>query len=498
MENLIYDVGDKVPFKKNIFFALQQVLSVIVATMLMPLILDPSGTYLSQSAALIGASVGTIVYLCLTKFKSPIFLGSSFGFIAPVATGLSFGYFGILIGAVFSGLVYVILAILIKFVGVNWINKLMPPIVIGPVVALIGFNLAGGAINNLMNTSNGIENYSILSIFIGLVTFFVTIFISVKGGKKFKLYPFLIGVLAGYLVSCIFSFFGAIFNVNELKIIDFSIFKKIGNFNNWLPKFSFVGFFKEGTGKISSFGNIITIFTAYVPIAFVSFAEHIADHKNLGSIINKDLLKDPGLVRTLLGDGLGSITGAMFGGCPNTTYGESIGCVALSKNASTKTILLASIMCIIIAFIYPFGLVIESIPTCVVGGISIALFGFISVSGLRMFKDFDLNDSKNMFIVASIFISGIGGLFLKFGSVEISNVACALIIGIISNLLLSYKKGTRLSKNSNLLEGSKTLDKITESENCQRYFVEDNLQNDIPKNKNDNLYKKQQKDDNKT
>ena len=460
--NLIYNVEDKVPFKKNMLFALQQVLSVIVATMLMPLLVDPSGVYLSQSAALIGAGVGTIIYLCLTKFKSPIFLGSSFGFIAPVSTALAFGYFGILLGAVFAGLVYVVLAIVIKFVGVDWINKVMPPIVIGPVVALIGFNLAGGAISDLMNTSGGIENYSLLSILIGLITFFVTILVSVKGSKKLKLYPFLIGIVAGYLLSGLFTVFGIIFNVEALKIIDFSVFSKITDFNNWLPNLTFVGVFKEGFDKISSFGNIITIFTAFVPIAFVSFAEHIADHKNLGSIVNRDLIKNPGLVRTLLGDGLGSMIGATFGGCPNTTYGESIGCVALSKNASTRTILLASTMCIIIAFFYPLVLFVESIPSCVVGGISIALFGFISVSGLRMFKDFDLNDSKNLFIVASIFISGIGGLFLKFGSVEISNIACALIIGIITNLLLSNKKGAKISENTELIAGDKTIQKNTQ------------------------------------
>ena len=452
MSNMIYNIEDRVPFKKNLLFSLQQVLSVIVATMLMPMIVDPNGVYLSQSAALIGASVGTILYLCITKFKSPVCLGSSFGYIAAVSTALAFGYFGIILGAVFAGAVYVVLAIVIKFVGVDWINKVMPPLVIGPVVALIGFNLAGSAINDLMNTSNGIENYSLLAILIGLITFFVTIVVSVKGGKKLKLYPFLIGIAAGYLVSCIFTAFGILFNVESLKIINFSVFAKITDFKNWIPNFTFVGLFKEGLSKVNSFGNIITLFTAFVPIAFVSFAEHIADHKNLSTIVGRDLLKTPGLFRTLLGDGLGSIVGATIGGCPNTTYGESIGCVALSKNASTRTIFLASIMSIIIAFIYPIILFVETIPTCVVGGISIALFGFISVSGLRMCKDFDLNDSRNLFVVASIFISGIGGLFLKFGSVEISNVACALIVGIISNLLLSSKKKPQPADDSNSLE----------------------------------------------
>ena len=221
MNKLIYNVQDKVPFKRNVLFALQQVMSIIVATMLMPLLVDPHGLYLSQAAALIGAAVGTIVYLCLTRFRSPVCLGSSFGFIAPVTTALTFGYFGVLLGAIFSGLVYVVLAVVIKKVGVDWINRVMPPIVIGPIVALIGFNLAGGAIENLMNTSASAENYNLLSIFIGLITFFVTILVSVKGHRKLRLYPFLIGILAGYIICCIFTAFGYIFKADVLKLIDF-------------------------------------------------------------------------------------------------------------------------------------------------------------------------------------------------------------------------------------------------------------------------------------
>ena len=208
MSDLIYDVCDKVPLRKNIFFALQQVMSVIVATMLMPMLVDPEGLYLSQSAALVGAGVGTIVYLCFTRFRSPMFLGSSFGYVAPVTTALTFGYFGIILGAVFSGLVYVLLALIIKLVGVGWINKVMPAVVIGPVVALIGFALAGGAINNIMNTSQSESGYSLVSIAVGLITFFVTTLVSVKGHKRLKLYPFLIGVAAGYLLSSILTIFG--------------------------------------------------------------------------------------------------------------------------------------------------------------------------------------------------------------------------------------------------------------------------------------------------
>jgi len=434
-ENLDYGVHDKLPFGKNLLFALQQFLSIITATMLVPVIADASGVYLSQSAALIGAGVGTILYLILTKFESPVFLGSSFAYISPLATAVAFGYFGILLGSLFAGLVYVAIAIIVKFVGSNWINKLMPPIIIGPVVALIGFDLASSAIENITTAS-----YNLVTIAVGLFTFFTVVFVSVKGGKHFKMFPFIIGILVGYALSLILTLIGNATNCEILKIIDFSKLSTISNFDNWLPNLTIVGLFREGTAKISSFGDILTIFIAFVPIALVSFAEHIADHKNISTIIDKDLMQNPGLHRTLLGDGIGSIAGAIFGGCPNTTYGESIGCVAMSKNASTRTILTAAIMCVIVAFIYPIIAVFATIPSCVIGGVGIALYGFISVSGLRMFKNVDLNDSKNLFVVASVFICGIGGLELRFGAVVISNIACALVVGILTNLILSNKK----------------------------------------------------------
>ena len=453
--NLIYQVNQKPPFKRNLFFALQQVMAIITATILVPVLADSTGVYLSQSAALIGAGVGTIIYLLFTQFKSPVFLGSSFTFILPLTTAINFGYFGIVLGSLFAGLIYVVLAIIIKYAGTNWINKVMPPIIIGPVVSLIGFNLAKSAMENLMNTANN-GTYSLLAIFVGLITFFIVIIVSVKGNKTFKMFPFLVGILGGYLIATLFTVIGLIASINELVLIDFSIFKNVADFSNWLPNFTFVGLFKEGTSLITSFGDIITIFVAFVPVALVSFAEHIADHKNISSVIGDDLLKDPGLHRTLLGDGVGTIFGSLLGGCPTTTYGESIGCVALSKNASTKTILTASIMCIVIAFIYPIVVFIETIPVCVVGGVCIALYGFISVSGLRMIKDIDLNESRNLFVVASIFICGIGGLQIKIGSVIIPELACALIIGILANLVLNGKKKPKdkISQKPELIEGN--------------------------------------------
>ncbi len=455
MSSLIYNVNQKPPFWKNIAFAMQQVMAIITATMLVPLLADASGVYLSQSAALIGAGIGTIIYLLITKFKSPVFLGSSFSFILPLITAVQYGYFGIFLGSVFAGIVYIILAIVIKFVGSNWINKIMPPVIIGPVVALIGFNLAESAISNLTSAA-GSFNY--VAIAVGLLTFFVTIIVSVKGSKGIKMFPFIIGIFAGYAVASILTLIGQLTNTEVLQLIDFKIFDRIANFSNWLPNFTFVGIFTEGASKITSFGDILSIFVAFMPIAVVSFAEHIADHKNISSVIGSDLFVNPGLHRTLLGDGVGTIFGSFVGGCPTTTYGESIGCVALSKNASTRTIFTASILCIIIAFFYPLVVFISSIPSCVIGGVCIALYGFISVSGLRMMGGVNLSNSKNLFIASSIFICGIGGLEIKIGSVIITPLACALIVGIITNLLLKpWRKKVNIDEEPEILESEKTI-----------------------------------------
>lgn len=438
---LIYDVSDKPKFSKNLVYAFQQLLAIIAATVLVPILADASGVYLSQSAAMIGAGVGTLVYLAFTRMKSPVFLGSSFAFITPLATAVTYGYCGVILGSVFAALVYVVIAIIIKFVGAGWINKLMPPVIIGPTVALIGLGLSGSAISNVTHT-NG--SYNLVGIVIGIVTFLITIVASVKGNKTMKLIPFVIGVLGGYALAVVVTLIGYTALGNEyFDIVDFTKFASIADFSNWIPNITFVGAIKELTGnaemKLTGTG-VVSLFVAFAPVALVIFAEHVADHKNISSVIGKDLLADPGLDKTLLGDGVGSFAGALFGGCPNTTYGESIGCVAITGNASVWTILTTAIMCIICAFFYPFIAFIQSIPNCIVGGISIALYGFIAVSGLRMFKHVDLDNSKNLFIVSAILVPGIGGMALNFGSISISNIACGLLLGILVNVILKPAK----------------------------------------------------------
>ena len=434
-KKLVYDIHDKPKFGNLLLFALQQVLAILAATILVPAII---GNGMSQSAALFGAGVGTLVYQLFTKFRSPVFLGSSFAFIGSMlaafagAASASAGYAGLILGAVFAGLVYVIIAIIVKFAGVKWINKLMPTVVIGPTVALIGLSLAVNAVNDL-NVGKVAGGSTYVALICGIITLFAIFCFSVYGKKMAKLIPFILGILVGYAVAAIFTVIGIATDNVALQMINFAAFKDMQIFA--MPDFTFIEAFKGVKDIDGSF--IATIAVAYVPVAFVVFAEHIADHKNLSSIIGKDLLEDPGLHRTLLGDGIGSFAGAFFGGCPNTTYGESVGCVAITKNASVITITTTAFMCMIISFFGPFVTFLASIPNCVMGGVCVALYGFIAVSGLKMIQQVDLNESRNLFVVSSILIPGIGGLSVTFGKVTLTTVACSLILGIITNIILN-------------------------------------------------------------
>ena len=446
---LVYGVNDKPSWGKTLVFALQQLLAIMAATIVVPVIVNGAvGSELSQSGALFGAGVGTLVYLLFTKFKSPVFLGSSFAFLGSMmaafagAASMAVGYLGLIIGAVFAGLVYVVIALLVKKFGVGWLNKLMPPVVIGPTVAIIGLSLAGNAVGDVLTGSfdGGANNATVyVGLVCGLVTLFTTIACSVYGKKMVKMIPFIIGIGAGYALAAIFtaiSYAGDSPEFLALRIIDFGKFNT--DWSKWYPDFTFL---KAFTGDLSGFNGtyIVTLLAAYVPVAFVVFAEHIADHKNLSSIIEQDLLQDPGLHRTLLGDGIGSMAGAFFGGACNTTYGESIGCVAISGNASVRTIFTTACLAIVLSFILPFSILLSTIPSCVMGGVCIALYGFIAVSGLKMIKEVDLGDNRNLFVVSVILICGVGGMAISFGGngeVTLTAVATALILGILTNVLV--------------------------------------------------------------
>ncbi len=439
-------------FGHTIVFAIQQLLAIMAATLVVPIETNTNAGLtgadaMSIAPALFGAGCGTLVYVLFTRKKSPVFLGSSFSFLGSMAAAFAgastvvLGYLGLIIGAVFAGLVYVIISIVVKRVGTGWVDKLMPAIVIGPTVSIIGLGLARNAVGELTSGNN-----IYIALICGLVTLAVSMLCTTYGKRNVKLIPFIIGILAGYAVAAIFTIIGSVSGNDALKVIDFSIISSL-----WSDGFAYTTVisptwsqfvFLKGFGAFGDLdaGYIGTIAVAYAPVAFVVFAEHLADHKNLSSIIEKDLLKDPGLNNTLLGDGIGSIVGAFFGGCPNTTYGESIATVAITRNASVWPIIFASVGAILISFIAPFVAFVNSIPSCVMGGICIALYGFIAVSGFKMIQKSDLDDNKNLFVMSIILITGIGGLSVTFGKVTITTVACALILGILTNIMLSRKK----------------------------------------------------------
>ena len=448
---LIYNVKDKPKFGQLIVFAIQQLLAIMAATIAVPALV---GNGMTASAAMFGAGVGTIVYQLFTKFRSPVFLGSSFAFIPSMlaafagAASMEIGYLGLIVGAILAGLVYVIIALVIKFAGVKWINKLMPPVVIGPTVAIIGLSLSGAAIKDVFSygpqNANGafiMGTFQWVSVICALVTLAVVVLCSTYGKKMAKLIPFIIGILAGYATGLVFTVIGIATGNDALKIIDFTPFQAlvadgvaVKTFVA-LPEFTFLTAL-DGLKKID-LAYVLTVAVAYVPVAFVVFAEHIADHKNLSTIIESDLLEEPGLHRTLLGDGVGSMAGAFFGGCPNTTYGESVGCVAITRNASVVTITVTAILAVLVSFISPFVAFLDSIPGCVMGGVCITLYGFIAVSGLKMIQKINLENNANLFTVSVILIAGIGGMAFAIGKVTITAIASALILGILVNIMLS-------------------------------------------------------------
>ena len=464
---LIYGIKDRPSFGKNLVFAFQQMIAIMAATLLVPILVSAAGLKCDPAAALFGAGAGSIVYLLFTRFKSPVFLGSSFTFLGALQAVAvqNYGYWGLIIGVAFAALVYVVIALVIKLVGSAWIKKLLPHVIIGPILAIIGLSLSGTAANWIMSnggqhvvgtitdlngkvTNNMASDYSLWFVLTGLVTFVAIVLASVKGGKNIRLIPFIIGIGAGLVFAILLTCIGLLTDYKAMQIVDFTPIKECFSplrFQSFFdyPKFTFIEAIKQGATEQLNGAAIGNLAVLFVPIAVVELAQHISDHENLSSIVEKDLLEDPGLHNTLLGDGVGSAVGAFFGGCANTTYGESISCVALSKNGSTSTILLTGIMCMVISFISPFVALINMVPKCVMGGACIAMYGFISVSGLQMLKDVDLSDHRNLYPVAAILVIGIGGVTLDFGTnsltggalIQITALALAMAVGIIVNYI---------------------------------------------------------------
>ena len=412
--NLILDVSDVPTPGKWIILALQHVAAMFGATILVPILVNSmaGSEVLTIPVALFTSGCGTIIYIICTKGKSPVYLGSSFAFITPMAVGFaSAGTGGVLTGIMAVGILYMLVALIIKIVGKNWLEKMLPPIIVGPMIMIIGLGLAPSAVSQMGLT----ESVNLKSIIVILVTFLTTAIVALKGKGFLKLIPFILGILSGYVVSMLFG------------LVDFTQIKNASYLS--VPKFvlPFLSY------KIN-FGAIITI----LPVALVTIAEHIGDHTVLGEIIGKDLIKDPGLDRTLLGDGLATFVAGSLGGPANTTYGENTSVVGMTKVASVKVIMLAAIFAIIISFLGKLTAIFSTIPSIVLGSISLLLYGFISVNGLLVIvkNKLDFSKTRNVIICASMLVLGLGGAVLKIGSLSITGMSLAAIVGILLNILL--------------------------------------------------------------
>ncbi|MBQ9728144.1 MAG: hypothetical protein IJV85_00955 [Clostridia bacterium] len=446
--DLVLDVHE-VPAKKSqwALLSIQHILAMFVACITVPLII---GT--SIPATIISAGVGTLIYILLTKQKSPVVLSSSFAYLSAMAIVFNLGggnnYLALAIGMTLVGLVYVAVALVVKKVGTGWLFKLLPTIVVGPVIMVIGLGLSGSAINNL--TGAAVGTYNLLYILCGVVALFVTAIAAYYGKKTISLIPFVIGMGAGYLLALIITLIGYYAcDWEYAQIINFAPI--VENFKD-IKVSSFIGYDCFGfldwgaNAKTWEWSHLLTIVLAVVPVSFVTICEHIGDHLNLGGVIHKDLLKDPGLDRTLMGDGIATAVSGWLCGCANTTYGENVAVVGVTKVASVKVITTACIATIALGLFTPLMVVVQTIPACVTGGVSLALYGFIASSGVKMLinEKVDFSESRNIFIAASILVAGIGGLTIQFKvageMVTITSTAIAMILGIVLNVVLKEKK----------------------------------------------------------
>ncbi|MDE6584013.1 MAG: hypothetical protein K2K15_01300, partial [Anaeroplasmataceae bacterium] len=470
-----------------LLFAVQHILAMLVACITVPLI-----TGLPIGPTLIAAGCGTLIYIFTTKRKSPVFLSSSFAYLAPMSTALTLGimddgkmnYAAVMLGMVMVGIVYVVIALIIKKIGTNWLNKLLPPVVIGPIIMVIGLGLAVSAIGNITGGTAGISifqtahpgeglpwQYTFMSVVIALFACFITAFCATCKRKNITLIPFVIGMVGAYILACILTGIGHLANVDWLKIIDFSVFQKDwSNVGSWITiDFVFVSSFSQ-TAEFT-FKTVGQVALLFVPVALVTICEHIGDHKNLGNIINRDLLDgEPGLTRTLIGDGVATAVSGVLCGAANTTYGENVAVIGVSKIASVSVIILAAILSIVLGIFAPLTTLLQTIPSCITGGVSLILYGFIASSGVKMLvkERIDFGETRNIVIASVILVAGIGGLSLGFGGVlgnniiSISATAVAMLLGIVMNLVLPKPKKGIEAVNSESLETNEKLEKEEE------------------------------------
>ena len=423
-QKMLYDVNEKPPIAKWIILALQHVFAMFGATILVPILVNSAAgeVVLTIPVALVTSGIGTLIYILCTKGKSPVYLGSSFAFIAPLAAAfVKGGISGAMTGVMVVGLIYVVFAIIIKFAGKNWLDKLLPPVVIGPMIMIIGLGLAPSAISQI-GLGTGVD-VDWRGVAVAVVTFLTTAIVMVRARGFIKIIPFLIGIVTGYILSII------------LGLVDFAPVLEASFFS--MPSFviPFVSY-------MPNFSALLTI----APIALVTMAEHIGDHTALGTIIGKDLLKDPGLDRTLLGDGIATFVAGLFGGPSNTTYGENTSVVGMTKVASVWVIGLAAIFAICLGFLGKFTALVSTIPNPVLGGVSLLLYGFIAVNGLKVLiqNQIDFGKSKNVVVASSMLVLGLGGAAISIVSgdlsITISGMSLAAIVGILLNLFLPAEK----------------------------------------------------------
>ncbi len=419
-KKLLLDIHEKPKLGQGIILALQHVFAMFGATILVPILVnDIAGAeVLTIPVALASSGIGTLLYQLCTKGKSPVYLGSSFAYITPMAVGFATaGTGGVFTGIIVVGLIYILFAIIIKFVGVNWLHKMLPPVVIGPMIMVIGLSLAPTAVSEIGIT--GTDTISIQSIIIALVTFVSTIILAIYAKGFLKVIPFLGGMTIGYITAVI------------LGVVDFTPVKEAAFFS--VPHFSFV---------FADYAINFKALLSIAPIALVTIAEHIGDHTVLSEIVDRDLLKDPGLDKTLLGDGVATLTAGLIGGPPNTTYGENTAVVGMTKVASTRVLSMAALFAIAFSFLGKLTAIFSTIPNQVLGGVAILLYGFISVNGLIVLvkNQVDFNKTKNVVVAATMLVLGLGGAAINIAtggfSLSISGMTLAALVGIILNLVL--------------------------------------------------------------
>lgn len=440
MSSLRYNISDKLGIGNTILYSIQHCLAMFVANALIAIIVYSGYGYNMVPAALMSAGVGTIIYLLITRFKSPVFLGSSAALIPVMSTCLAMGgvvhgnFIAVIIGLGIVGLIYAILAIVTHFVGTKWLMKLLPPVVVGPVVAIIGLNLAAFATNWSM-FNNGAD-WNGWALGIALVTMLGIALISHYAKGKLSTLPFLVGIIGGYLLALAVTGIGHAINNPAMQLVDFTPFTNM----EWLPKFSLQLALDGAEANGFNVAQLPSIIFVAAPVALVAFCEHIGDHLNLSTVVEKNLLEDPGLSRTSLGDGVATAVGGLIGGMGNTTYGENVAVIGVSKVASVWPVLGAAILAIILGWIAPVMTWVQSIPYCVFGGAALILYGFIAISGLRNLQKVDLTESRNVIIAAVTLIAGVGGLFIQIKDFQFTGIALAMVIGILLNVILRPKK----------------------------------------------------------